>query len=254
MDCKTVEKTISSLLLSRPLIDLISDSFSVELYEHIESCNSCNRKHALNKRLLMKMNSHYKNIKASVKLKNKIWSEIKKETSKVYLWVKPTALVACAVLIIGIGIFAQKTFLELPTIYEAHHIVNYHLFSTDIEELIEHTGLDLKKQHFSNFEKAAFIPHGASKIQKPLNKTLGTIALKNDKGQKLTLCFYPENHKFSHRGVTNVDGTKVYHGNTGSQNFAYWFTDEMTIVLISDNLLPQEMIDLATPLINGSEV
>ena len=248
MDCKKTSEYLRLLTLSIDSNLEVNDNVCLELKNHIESCTKCSGKWMLGSSLINKLEKHYDAIKPSDFLKKKIQKSIKNETSKLYR-MKTISIAVSFVLVLGSSIFINQELLRLPYAHEIHNVSNYHLSSNNIENLIQHIEVPLSKNHFANFEKASFIPDGSIKIHKPLNKRMSTIALKNNKGQKLTLCFYPENYKIAHKDIVDVDGIKVYQGSTNNHNFAYWATKGMTIVLISDSLLPHEIIDLATPMI-----
>ena len=247
MDCKLVNKHLSSLLGNS--ISELDEYQSFEIDQHISECPSCNQKWQPDKRLLQKLKSYYSSVRASENLKVKIFKSVENEGNLSSFKIKQIAVAASFMVLVTMTFYVDKACFNLPQAYEVHKISEYHLSSTNIEELLQHIGIPLNKGHFTNFTEAAFIPSGALKIHKPFNKTLGTIALKNTNGQKLTVCFYPGSYMLAHTGITNVDGTDIYHGNSNSHNFAYWNTNGMTVVLISDSLLSQEMIDLAMPII-----
>ncbi|GEM_PF-2538183 len=253
MDCKTANEHLKSLTFNVHFNPEVEENFYPELNEHIEQCTNCSSKWLLDKKIIGKLEKYYDEITASDSLKKKIQKSVGCETSKLY-WIRTTAIAVSFVLVLGLGLIADRKLLRLPHAYEIHNVSNYNLLSNDIEDLLQYIKSPLSKNQFSKFEKAAFIPHGSLKINKLINKKISTIALKNDKGQKLTLCFYPGNYKLVHKDSVQVNGIKVYHGSTNNYNFAYWPTNGMTIVLISDSLLSDEMIDLATPLITDNDV
>lgn len=252
MDCKAANEHLKSLTFNVNSNSEVEENFYLELNGHIEKCASCSNKWLLNKKIIGNLEKHYDAIVSSDLLKKKIQKSIGYETSKLY-GIRATAIAVSFVLVLGLGIIVDKEFLRLPHAYEIHNVSNYNLLSNNIEDLLQYIEVPFNKHQFSKFEKAAFVPHGSSKINKLMNKKVSTIALKNDKGQKLTLCFYPGNYKLAHNDVAQVNGIKVYHGSTNNYNFAYWPTKGMTVVLISDSLLSSEMIDLAVPLITNDE-
>ncbi len=252
MDCKTVNEYLKSLTFNVKFNSEVEENFYLELNEHIEQCTNCSSKWLLNKKIIGKLEKHYDVIMPSDLLKKKIQKSIGYETFKLY-GIKTIAITASFVLLIGVGILTDREFVRLPHAYKIHNVSNYNLLSNNIEDLLQYIEAPLSKHQFTKFEKATFIPHGSLKINKLINKRVSTIALKNDKGQKLTLCFYPGDYKLAHKDIVQINGINVYHGSTNSYNFAYWPSKGMTVVVISDSLLPSEMIDLATPLIINDE-
>ena len=62
--------------------------------------------------------------------------------------------------------------------------------------------------------------------------------------------FLPKGYKISNLNKTQVNGVTVHHGSKDDFHFAYWESKVMDIALVSQDLNPIEMIDLAEPLIN----
>ena len=246
MNCNNIKEYIKSLNESESPSLLKDENFYLEFYGHIEICNSCNKKYGLNYKLLYHIDSYYKKIEPTPDLQNKIFESLKKEKSKKAFNLKNYSIAASFILVFSLCLFVEN---KLPSTYEIHNNSNYKIISTDLDLIISHTGEGLEKHHFINLEKAEFIPHGATKINKLFNRSVSLIALKNTKGQKLTLGFFPKDYTLKHNDFFNINGIKVFHGKSDNQHFAYWEKNQKKVVLISDSLLPNEMVDLASPLI-----
>lgn len=244
MDCDSVNEYVTSFIFTDGSVD---EKLYLDLNNHLESCFNCNKKWKLEQNLIQQISDKYNSIDASDLLLQKINQNIENEVVKSFNK-KLNIIAACFVLLIGVGL-ADKIFLNLPNALEVHRLTDYHLVSNEIDDLLEHIGSPIEKNHFNVFEKADFKPHAASKFEK-LYKKASSIALKNTKGQKLTLCFYPKNYKLPHNDIVHVDGMQIFHGSTSTHNFAYWEKSNMTLVLISDSLLPHELVELAGPLID----
>lgn len=244
MDCNLANEYINSFIFTDGSID---EKLYIDFNDHLSHCSSCNEKWGLDQNLIQQISDKYNSVEASDLLIQKINQSIENEVVKSFNK-KLNIITACFIFLIGFGL-TDKIFLNLPNALEVHRLTDYHIVSNEIDDLLEHIGSPIEKNHFNVFEKADFKPHAASKFDK-LYKKASSIALKNTKGQKLTLCFYPKNYKLPHNDIVHIDGMKIFHGSTNTHNFAYWEKSNMTLVLISDSLLPHELVQLAGPLID----
>lgn len=244
MDCNLANEYGSLFVFTD---DSVDEKLYLEFNNHLDNCSNCNKKWRLDKKLVGQISEKYNSISASDLLLQRINQSIENEIVKSFNK-KLNFIVACFVFLIGFGI-ADKVFLSLPNALEVHRLTDYHLVSNEVDDLLGHIGYPIERHHFNVFENADFRPHAASKFEK-FYKKASSIALKNTKGQKLTLCFYPKNYKLPHNDIVHVDGMQIYHGSTSTHNFAYWGKNNMTLVLISDSLLPHELVELAGPLVD----
>ncbi len=247
MDCKLASEYFKYLISEE---DIDFDELKYSSFEkHLSDCSSCSSKFGLPEKLCKKIDTHYEEITASDILKKKIDNGIKTLESNTNT-LRQKAIAVCIVGLLGVGVMLDQTMFRLPYAHEVHDSSSYDLMSNQIESFLKHIESPLKSHHFLAFEKADFKLNGGVKIVKPFYKKLTSLSLKNTKGQKLTVCFYPKNYKLPHNDFTHVDGKKIYHGSTDTHHFAYWESNNMTVVLISDSLLPSEIVKLAGPIID----
>ncbi len=218
-----------------------------EIYIHAQKCESCSKKLELEFKIKSKLIAHYNSINPSSKLKNKIKQPTNRQPFKIQL--RPTLIAASLVILLGLGIFTQKTILGLPQIYELHNLTSFHILSTNIDDLTNHLGIVLNKVHLIQFDKAGYIPHGAIKLSKPFKRDIKLIAFKHENGNKISICFLPRSYNLPYHVRTQIKNTNVHHGKSNSDNFIFWQGDKNTIVLVGDNMSHEKLIDLAYNLI-----
>lgn len=242
MHCKQIENYL------RPLHEgYLSSSLAAEVYEHAENCQNCKRKLELKPKIKSALIEHYMQINPSLKLKDKIRKLTAKQS--IVIKFKPAIMAACLILLLGLGIFFEKSLLQLPKIHELHSLSNFHLLSNNIEDLGNHINISINKSHLTHFAEAGFTPHGALKIKKSFNRNIGVIALKNQDGHKVSICFLPKSYNLPYQTSSEVKSTSVKHGNSDSHQFIYWKGNKSTIALISSDLTHDELINLAFNLI-----
>ena len=241
MNCKVAELYMSAMLDNQ-----LSVKDGIEIIEHIENCRHCKLKWDLNGKTRARLKHHLGFIGASNNLKQKVHKVIWGEKGVFYL--KSTLLAASCVFLLGLGLLVNDALIQTPHLHKLHNNVDFQLVSDDLDLLSNHLGVSLNKKLVTYFEDAMFKPHGAIKLTRPFNKNISLIALKNDKGQKISLCFLPKDYKVSNSNKTKINGITFHHGKEKNYNFAYWQQNEKTIALVSDNLSGIEMIDLAKPL------
>ncbi len=246
MNCKTAEIYINALF-----DDELSVKDSLGIIEHIENCGVCKTRWQLNEEARSKLKHFIGYISASENLRSKIYKSFSnKNKQRQPFYVKPILVTASVIFLLGLSLFFNNTYLAIPNLHTLHTTSTIQLISSDIEFLSRHLGINLKKEYFIAFEGAMLKPHGAIKLSRPFNRNIGLIALKNDKGQKVSLCFLPKDYHIVKSDKTEINGTVFHHGTKQNYNFAYWKQNERTIALISDSLTYMEMIDLAMPLVN----
>lgn len=243
MDCKNAELYMDALL-----DDELSVKDNLKVLSHIEACNSCRKKWDLNAETRTELKMYIGSIKAPKHLMKEVINKINVKKKSFYL--RPAFVSACMAFVLSFGIFFNYTCLQFPQLHELHNIVDYQLISNDIELLSKHIGISLSKEHLIAFEEGMFSPHGAVNINRPFNKDIKMITLKNDKGHKISLCFLPKEYKVSGLDKKVIKGITVHHGRKNDFHFAYWENKAMGIALVSQDISSSEMIDFATPLIN----
>ena len=243
MNCRNAELYMDALLDNE-----LQVKDSIEVVDHLENCKACKAKWELNEETRSKLKHFVNSIKASDEFRKTISSKLENKGKLVYPF-KSSALAASMIFLIGLGIFYNYNIVKIPNLVELHNKTNFQLVSNDIGILSEHVGISLKKSHLSSFEEAMFKPHAAAIIAKSFNKKIGLIALKNDRGEKVSLCFLPENYYLPKCHKIEINGITFKCGKGQNCEFAYWKQNGKTIALVSDALTSEEMIDLATPLL-----
>ncbi len=241
MNCKNAELYMDALL-----DDELPVQDSIEIVEHIDNCAGCKTKWELSEEIRAKFKHFIKSIKAEDGLRKKIASSLNEDKQSVYYF-KPLMLAASIAFLIGLGIFS-KPLMHSPTLPELHTKANIKFVSDNIENISGHLGIKLKKENLIAFENANFKPGTTTKIQRLFNNDIDLIAFKNDKGQKISLCFLPENYKIPECHEVNQNGVTFHCGNGEKCQFAYWKQDGKTIGLVSDSFTSEELINFAIPL------
>ncbi len=228
-------------------IESLSEEKLAELYEHAEDCEKCNRKLALEPNIKSKLNEFYNSIFPSDEFKNRIKHSLYKQQTKLKF---KTALIAASfIFLLGLGLVFQRTILSLPNIQELHSLSDFHIISNNIDDLSNHLDINFNKINLTHFNEAGYIPHGAIKVSKLFKKDIKLIALKNEKGNKVSLCFLPRSYHLPYHSMTEIKGIHVHHGKSNSYPFIFWQGNNNTIVLVSDNMSHEELINLAHNLI-----
>ena len=241
MNCKTAELYMDALFDNElPVKD------SLEIVDHIERCKDCTTNWELGLETKSKLKHYVDCIELPRNLLNKIEQTI--NTNEKGFYQKPFLLVASVILLVFI-LFTATDLSELFPFYDLHKIYNTkssEIISNDLNQISKHTGIDLKHSHLVAFNQAAFKLHGATNVP---HKNIKFITLKNNKGQKVSICFLPKNFHISNHGTDSVNGVVFNYGKSKNYNVTYWKKNEKTIALISDSLSHIEMMDLALPLV-----
>ena len=243
MNCKSAELYMNALLDNE-----LSVKDSMEILDHIENCKDCKSKWELNEETRSRLKHFFSFIKASDSLKNKVSKEL--NLNKRTLYQKPLLIAASIAFLLGFGMsFSQGIVFKSPTLAELQNSNKFQIASNDINTLSNHINYSLNKKQFIKFEEANFKFLGATKLINIVEKKRVTlIALKNNLGDKVSLCFLPEGYKLPECHNVEKNGMTFHCGKDKNCNFAYWYLNGTTVALLSKTLTPEEMIDLALPL------
>lgn len=242
MNCRSAEIYMNALL-----DDELQVKDSLEVVEHLETCEVCSKKWELNEETRSKLKHFVGNLRAPVDLRNKIFSNL--DIEKKVHFVQPVLVAASAVFLLGLGMVINYSLVKIPSISELHNMPYIQLASSDVSELADFLEVDLKKEHLLDFEKASFKPVGANKISKLFNKSARLVFLINKKGEKISLCFLPGDFKMENCHKMQFGGQTFYCGKNKGCHFAYWKKQDKTYVLVSDKLDSEAMVKLAFPLV-----
>ena len=242
MRCKDVENYRGLLYEGH-----ISNEIIEAIYSHAEDCEPCKRKLEFEEKIKSKLIVHFDSVIPSLELRTRIKQFTSKEKIKIHI--KPALTAACLIFLLGFGIFFEKAFLGLPKVHELHSINSFHILSDNIDDLEKHTMLGVNKAHLASFDQAGYIPHGALKVSTPLKGDVKLIALKNNTGNKVSICFLPRSYNLPYSTRTQVKDTHVHHGKSDTDQFIFWQGNKNTIVLVGDNMSHEELISLAYNLI-----
>ena len=242
MNCEKTELYMNTLLDNElPVKD------SLEVISHMENCKLCKEKWELNEETRSRLKHYISLIKASPKFRQRISSKITSNPRVRYI--KSILLAASITFLLGLGLFIESPFekaISLDTLYNNSKI---QLASTDISKLSQHIGVPLNDSQLSAFKEAQFNIEGATKLQKPFKKDISLISFKNSAGEKVSLCFLPDNYKISMCHEIEMNGVTFHCGQSKDCQFAYWKQDGKTIALVSKDFVAEEMIYLAVPMI-----
>ena len=242
MRCKDVENYIGLLHEDR-----VNEEIIEAIYSHAEDCEQCKVKLALEDRIKFKLTSYFE----SVNLSPELIKRIKRFAypQKAETQIKSVLIAACLIFLIGLGVFFDKTSLGLTKVQELHNTNNFHILSNDIADLAKHTMLGVNKTHLTGFNQAGYAPHGALKVLTPLKGDVKLIALKNNTGNKVSICFLPRSYNLPYHTKTQIKDTHVHHGKSDLDQFIFWQGNNNTIVLVGDDMSHEELIVLAYNLI-----
>lgn len=244
MNCKSAELYMNALLDNElPVKD------SLEIIAHIESCQSCKEKWELNEETRAKLKHFVSSIKASPDFRKKILSSFGNESNNKVFYLKPLLLAASIAFLIGLGLFSNSPLSKSPTLDTLHNNTNIQLVTNDIDQVSSHINIPLNSEKLSAFKEAKFNLEGAAKLKESFNRDIGLVAFKNDEGQKISLCFLPDNYNISMCHEIEMNGVVFHCGKGENCQFAYWKQDGKTIALVSNNFTAEEMIYLAVPYI-----
>lgn len=242
MDCTKAELYMNDIL-DRELPDMDN----LEFVDHIEICNPCKRKFELGNETKSELKSYLNSIKAPDILRKSIYNSINEKQRKV-TFLKPLLLAASVAFLIGIGVFFNQPSGGMPTLNELHHQTNIKFVSSDVNLLSNHTKVDIRKSHLANFEAANYKIIGATKIKRLFKKDINLIALENNNGDKISICFLPENFYEPGCHELKIGNYSFQCGYGENCQFTYWKNPGKTIAVVSNGLSHEEMIKLAMPL------
>jgi len=242
MNCKKAEIYMDALL-----DDELEVSESIDIVEHIEICSECRAKWELNEETRSKLKHFIGSIKASQNLKQNIRKNLFLKNSNVIKF-RPSLIAACMIILLGLGFIYNESSSKVPPLNELHNNCNIEVISNNIEVLSNHIGVNLKDNQFSTLEKNDFRFQGASRVGSPFIKRGSIISLKNSQGNKISICFLPENYQMPECHKTLKNGIVFHCGYKEDCNYTYWKQNGKTIALVSNNFPPDQLIDMAESL------
>lgn len=240
MNCKKADIYIDALLDNE-----LELKDSIEVVEHLENCSDCKSKWELNEETRSKLKHFIGSIKASNVLKNKIKNKLNNNSPSLVRF-KPNLIAASIIFLLGLGLFFNETFSSVPPLDELHNNQEIQKVSYNIDEVSNHTGIKLNKSFFSGFKEYSL--EGSSKIKKSLTKEATIVYLNNIKGDKISICFLPENYEMPECHSMQKNGVLFHCGNKGNCNYAYWKQNKKTIAVVANTLTSDEIIEMSVPL------
>ena len=238
MNCKTAEIYMDALIDNE-----LSVRECLEITEHIESCKDCKAKWELSESIKSKLKHYTESLKVPRELAKSIYNKYISEPQIINF--KQVLVAASVAFLLGLGLFQ---YIKEPKLMELHNKTKPEIATNDVGLLSKHININIQKKKLVQFEKANFQIQGGTRIAKPFNKEISLIALKNDKGQKISLCFLPGSYKMSGCHKIEMNGMTFYCGKGENCSFAYWKQNGKTIALVSESLTDVEMIKMAMPL------
>jgi hypothetical protein len=242
MNCKNIEIYLDALMDNE-----LSVEKSLEIIDHVDSCKDCKTKWELSEGIKSKLVHYTNSLKVPSSLKTSIYK--KYGINKTPLYVKQSLIAAGVAFLLGLGLFTGSSYMKIPALNELHEKTKLQLVTSNINQISRLTEVQIKSQKFVNFEKANFKIEGATRVIKPFNKSISIISLKNNKGQKIFLCFLPENYSMPGCHEMKMNGFTIYCGKGKDCHFAYWKQKDKTIAVVGDSMTSEEMVQLAMPII-----
>lgn len=241
MSCKTIEIYISALADNELSVDK-----SLEIINHVDSCDLCKAKWDLNEEIKSKLKHLSNSYDPPKELVNKIYKEYGiTSTSK---RIQKYLIAACLVGFIGLGLI-NSSYFKKTTVSELHYNTKLQVANNDLDLVSNNIKLNINDKNLSNFKKNNFQVVGSSFIPKAFSKDLRLVSFKNDSGQKISLCMFPENFNMPTCHKMDINGTTFYCGHEGNCNFTYWKENGKIIAILSETLSDMEMIDLVMPMV-----
>lgn len=242
MNCKNIEIYLDALMDNE-----LSVEKSLEIIDHIDSCKDCKAKWELSEGIKSKLVHYTNSLKPPRELKATIYKRYGVNRAPHYL--KQTLLAASVIFLLGLGLLTSFYPAKQPTLMELHGKTKLQLITNDIGIVSDKFKINLNKQKLSKFENAGFQVKGGAQIVKPFNKDINLVALKNDKGQKVSICFLPGNYEMDGCHKMEMNGMTFFCGNNKDCHFAYWRQGSGTIALVGDGITSHDMVQLAMPII-----
>lgn len=240
MDCKKTELYINSLLDNE-----LEEKDNIDLIEHLKICSECKSKWDLNEEVKSKLKYFIGSIKASDSLKKSIRSKLIHNETKLIKF-KPNLIAASIVFLLGLGLFFNETFSNVPPLDELHN--NIKITKGSYNEISNQTGIKLNDSFFSSFKEQQYSIEGIGKVKKSFTKEANIVYLRNNKGEKISICFLPENYEMPECHSMNKNGIIFHCGNKGNCNYAYWKQNKRTIAVVANSFTSDEIIEMAEPL------
>lgn len=179
---------------------------------------------------------------------NELIDKIDSLTATQRKWkLKPTLIAASLVFLLGFGMFISgKNTFGLSGLSALHNLNNFSITSNNINDLANHVGININPSHLTNFNNQGYIPHGAIKTSNHYKGDIKLVALKNNTGKKVSICYLPRSYNLPYHEKTQIKNVDIHHGEFNSQHFIFWQGNKNTIVFISPGDLPHdELINLA---------
>jgi len=242
MNCKNIEIYLDALMDNE-----LSVEKSLEIIDHVDSCKDCKAKWELSEGIKSKLVHYTNSLKVPSDLKTTIYK--KYGINKTPLYVKQSLIAASIMFLIGLGLLTSFYPLKQPTLMELHEKTKLQLITNDVGRVSNKFKINLKKQQLVKFENAGFEIQGATQIVKPFNKDINLVALKNNKGEKISICFLSGNYEMAGCQRVEMNGMTFFCGKNKDCHFAYWKQGGGTIALVGDGITSHEMLQLAMPII-----
>lgn len=242
MDCKKTELYVNSLLDNE-----LEEKDNINLIEHLESCIECKTKWELNEETKSKLKNFIGSIKTSDTFKKQIRNKlIYNEPKRIQF--KPNLIAASIIFLLGLGLFFNETFSSVPPLDELHNNIEIKKGTYNIYELSNETGVKLNDSFFSSFKEKDYSIEGISKVKKSFTKEANIVYLRNNKGEKISICFLPKNYEMPECHSYNKNGITFHCGNKGNCNYVYWKQNKKTIAVVANTFTSDEIIEMTGPL------
>lgn len=244
MNCKTAEIYLDALMDNE-----LSVGENLEIIDHIDSCIDCRAKWELSEEIKSKLVHYVNSLKAPSSLRASIYRKYGVSKSPQHL--KQALLAASIAFLIGLGLFTGSSYLKIPALNVLHETTKLQLATNDISMLRDKYKINLTKHNLIKFKNAGFKVEGGAQIVKPFNRNINLVALKNDKGQKVSICLLPGNYAMPGCHKMEINGMTFFCGKNKDCHFAYWKQGGRTIALVGNDIESKDMIQLAMPIIKG---
>lgn len=242
MDCKKTELYIDSLLDNE-----LEEKDNIDLIEHLENCSECKAKWELNEETKSKLKYVISSIKTSDSFRKQIRSKLIYNEPK-FIQFKPNLIAASIIFLLGLGLFFNETFSSVPPLDELHNNIEIKKGDYSIVEISSQAGVKLNDSFFSSFKEKEYSIEGISKVKKSFTKEANIVYLRNNKGEKISICFLPKNYEMPECHSTNKNGITFHCGNKGNCNYVYWKQSKKTIAVVANTFTSDEIIEMAVPL------
>lgn len=242
MDCKKAELYIDSLLINE-----LDEKDNIDLIEHLETCHNCKTKWELNEDIKLNFKHFISSIKTPDSLKKNIRNKIINQEQK-FIKLKPSLIAASIIFLLGLGLFFNETFSSVPPLDELHNNIKIKKGSYSTYEISNKTGIKINNSFLSNLKEKEYFVEGIGKVKKSFTKEANIVYLRNNKGERVSICFLPENYEMPKCHSINKNGTLFHCGNKGNCHYAYWKQHKKTIAVVANSFSSDEIIEMSVPL------